>query len=378
MRLRIDCFLALAGALVGVSPAFGQDITITSGTQTFTGLTYADTMTVGPGAAAEFEAGLVLNGGTLINNGGLLDFVPPLPKSLTGTGTVTFGVTDTNDVDSYLRVDHIGSGITIETGPAFSGVYPEAHISGSGSVVDTNLDLDATVNVTGGMVYVASSGITDTADATFNLSGGGLRVSGDYTTAQIGTLNQTGGDFWLAGDIDNAGQTLVVPDNPGTFRLNGWITGGNLNNTNGSTLLVAGAGAILEDVTSRTNIRVVDGAELDIRGSTNFDTAQVIELVDDSQLYFRNTANPSTTSSWISARPQPTPTSGSPATRRLRSAQTPSSAPMVGTARSSPSRPPTQTPGTTKARSKPPRPGAPSRWLVMSSTPARSARSTAG
>lgn len=291
MRLRIDCFLALAGALVGVSPAFGQDITITSGTQTFTGLTYADTMTVGPGAAAEFEAGLVLNGGTLINNGGLLDFVPPLPKSLTGTGTVTFGVTDTNDVDSYLRVDHIGSGITIETGPAFSGVYPEAHISGSGSVVDTNLDLDATVNVTGGMVYVASSGITDTADATFNLSGGGLRVSGDYTTAQIGTLNQTGGDFWLAGDIDNAGQTLVVPDNPGTFRLNGWITGGNLNNTNGSTLLVAGAGAILEDVTSRTNIRVVDGAELDIRGSTNFDTAQVIELVDDSQLYFRNTAN---------------------------------------------------------------------------------------
>ncbi|HEY1381044.1 MAG TPA: hypothetical protein VGF55_29870, partial [Gemmataceae bacterium] len=78
---------------------------------------------------------------------------------------------------------------------------------------------------------------------TLAISGGTLNLAGDFTTANLGALNRTGGVVNVTGNLDNTGATLALTDagpvSTGSFTLasGGTITGGTVTTVGSARLL---------------------------------------------------------------------------------------------------------------------------------------------
>ena len=91
---------------------------------------------------------------------------------------------------------------------------------------------------------------------TMTLSTGTLSLGGTFTTADLGTLQRTGGDLHLAGTLDNVGSTFTLNAKTGSLRFQGGrINGGTVVAAEQTALLVEDAGALLNGVTLDAELR---------------------------------------------------------------------------------------------------------------------------
>ncbi|WP_345736066.1 Ig-like domain-containing protein [Prosthecobacter algae] len=129
---------------------------------------------------------------------------------------------------------------------------------------------EGTITATAGNLHF--EGYTDqpwTNLGTLNLSGTGkLTMAGDFTLAQLGTLNRTGGTVNIAGTLDNTGKTLALNAATGSWNIlsAGKILGGTVTTADGSLLTVAqNAVATLESVNLQGTVQVTEG-QLNLNG----------------------------------------------------------------------------------------------------------------
>ena len=133
------------------------------------------------------------------------------------------------------------------------------------------------------------------------ISGGTLVLGGAFTTAQLGTVSDTGGTVSLTGTLANAGGTLTLGAGASAWpslSLSGTIAGGTILDSSGALQADSAGGALLDGVTYQGTLalaaagsflRVRDGlaltgvadvlgagAVLDFQGSQTFNRAAVL------------------------------------------------------------------------------------------------------
>jgi hypothetical protein len=101
----------------------------------------------------------------------------------------------------------------------------------------------------GDTLYLGASGTTWSNTGSIAVtSGGALRLRGNFTTAQLAGISDTGGTVYIDGTLDNTGGTLNV--GPGTSLssvvLDGTITGGTIVDRGSSVHCVPTSGTIYD------------------------------------------------------------------------------------------------------------------------------------
>lgn len=121
-----------------------------------------------------------------------------------------------------------------------------------------------------------------TNTGTIRLTDGTLTLGGNFTMADVGALERTGGTVNLAGILDNTGQTLTLDAFGGGWQLtsalntSGAIQGGQVAADGDRELIVAYAangapgdiGGHLVDIDVYPDVRVMPGARLSVDGTT--------------------------------------------------------------------------------------------------------------
>ena len=160
--------------------------------------------------------------------------------NLSGNGQVVFG----NGVVSYIFGNFtIGSGITLRAG---SGSIGNGAVINEGTIIADGANQTLTVQ---GSPFTNRGTVEIKNGATFALAGtwsnrgvvrlneSTLNLGGVFTTADIGTIQRTGGTVKLAGLLDNTGATLALNDQTGTLvQEGGTIKGGRLTTSGGGAL----------------------------------------------------------------------------------------------------------------------------------------------
>jgi hypothetical protein len=192
--------------------------------------------------------GLVLNGVTLnaptTVNGAVR---VAAGESLAGTADIKMATT-TALVGTTSGTFTIGSNLDVHgrgtVGGAVTGLSPlvnHGHVS---------------ADVAGAVLLVRGDGITN--DGTFEVKNNAvLSFGGTFTTAGLGTIVNNGGTLLIAGNLQNAGQTLTV-NSVSNWRMGqgGRITGGVITTAPGQKLVV-------DATTSGFNGVTLDGVTLD-------------------------------------------------------------------------------------------------------------------
>jgi hypothetical protein len=208
----------------------------------------------------------ISGGGTFIINGGTLDDVT-LSTSVTGSAKARNGIKlDGGRIDG--AVEFIGTQTVSGNGTlAFAGVNALIHSSsgvltiGSDVVIESGSSLgqiggtNSGLVVNRGTVWAKDSGETVRLfnrwrnEGILKVTDGKLEI-GNATTANIGTIERTGGTVSLIGTLDNGGAALALNGRTGSWQLegDGVIRGGSVSTHDGAELLVARKGA-LEGVT---------------------------------------------------------------------------------------------------------------------------------
>src|SRR5262249_31070003 len=115
-------------------------------------------------------------------------------------------------------------------------------IVGAGSFVN-----QGTIDVSNGdTLSINSNGWSNSRSS--DVSGGMLNLGGSFTTAQLGTINHTGGVLNVSGVLDNTGATLDVGSGTAlaTLTLGGTIKNGTIA---AAGIGVLGTGGTLDGVT---------------------------------------------------------------------------------------------------------------------------------
>ncbi|MEZ6130775.1 MAG: PKD domain-containing protein [Planctomycetaceae bacterium] len=194
----------------------------------------------------------------------------------------------------------IASGGVVETAPGFGGsvlIGPNFQF-GSASMTLVNQGTirssvsgrtvtvqpaaftnNGSLEVTDGTLTI-NSGDWQSSSGMIDVSGGTLRLDGNYRTASLNQSNitRTGGAVLIGGNFDNSGETLTLNNATGSWRIDGGtITGGTVNLLDGQTLSAASnsnnrlsgvtvSGELLLDLTS---------SRVKIENGTTFTTARL-------------------------------------------------------------------------------------------------------
>ena len=212
-----------------------------------------------------------------------------------GAGTYTI-----SDTGSITLASGSGGNLQIN---AFSGAFDlvndgliSANAAGRTLTVNTSsFTNNATVETTTGTLALSSTnwtnaGLIQASNATLNLSGSWsnqtgqitvnnslLNLGGSFTTAGLGAITRTGGTVDLTGSLNNATDTLTLDAASGSWNLRGGtITGGTVNTSGGSTLLLTTSGGTLSNVQFNGDVLAnATSSFVNLAGATRFDTLRL-------------------------------------------------------------------------------------------------------
>lgn len=187
-----------------------------------------------------------------------------------GNHTVTFGASSVITNSTASGTNEIGSdnfvagtsvvqnqGLIRNTGAGQLTINADTFRNQSGGIVRATagtlvITSPGEINQTGGTFDVNGGTLTLGGtnwdnNGTITLSSGTLNLGGTFATANIGTVNRTGGAVQITGTMDNASATLALNAATGSYVLGttltspvttGIITGGSITSADGSTLRV--------------------------------------------------------------------------------------------------------------------------------------------
>ncbi len=321
--------LTLAGGTIlnsVVSTAKGASLVISNGT--LDGVTVNGVLDVGDtysGANLTVTNGLVLNGTMPVGNPtnasfGLANFSGT--QTLGGSGTVVFG----NETYGFgfitanaLRLPTggttltIGGGITVRGQNGFVGysdyyvgpqnvsvvnqgtiscdvsggtiVVSAQPLSNQGLLAASNGGLlnvqDLATNV--GQISLVGGGVMSvggnwTNAGTINATNSTLNFGGDFTLADLGVFNRSGGTVNLTGTINNSNTMLTLNATTGSLVLNGGtVQGGAITSTSGASFIIRSG--TLDGVTVNGNWDVgasVDGAILTVTNGLTLNRTMLV------------------------------------------------------------------------------------------------------
>lgn len=220
----------------------------------------AGTFTIGPTGVIRLAENLQGNvgigasaGGVIINNGLILSEAPGRSLSLGGTTFTNNGQIVVNDGTLRVGVDWVNAGVVSATNSQF-------FLSGSWS------------NAAGSITLVNST----------------LKLGGEFSTADLGTISRTDSSIDLTGALDNSGAILAFDAQRGAWNMRGGsIIGGSLEFDDDNRLLFNPESGYLVDVQVNADLILEDYRDaLEIRGSTRFGVARL--LGSESSLRFGN------------------------------------------------------------------------------------------
>jgi RHS repeat-associated protein len=207
--------------------------------------------------------------GNFLFNGGTFTFDGNATLSAMGSGQVEFtGATVDGTGTLSLSGDTAWSAGTISPAldVASGGVLT---ISTDNSLSVSNLTNDGTVNLVSGLNLTLTGDWTNESGTIGISTGTALYLGSDFTTAQLGTLNDSGGQVALAGTLDNTGGTLdVAPDTVGSSLLletGSSITGGTIDETSGADLAVGHSQTATLDGVAVMGIGDIDDSQSDAK-----------------------------------------------------------------------------------------------------------------
>ena len=188
------------------------------------------------------SGGTLTVGGTLDLRGGALNLTAATGTWQIGGGTLRNGTVTTSG-GAELRF----------TGAAVSTL--------DGITLQTDIQLASTA--------VLFAGAWSNRGTITLTSGGGLQLGGIFTLAMLGTYRVTGGGIVVTGTLQNAGQTLALTTQTGSWTLSGGtISGGTVTTAAGVSLIVNRNGGRLDgvtvtgDLTVQGNLRVSNNLSL--------------------------------------------------------------------------------------------------------------------
>jgi len=113
------------------------------------------------------------------------------------------------------------------------------------------------------------------------LPGGTLRIGGSTGTSELGSI-QNDGEVVFEGSLNNDGQTLIIGDSAGVWRLasEGVIKGGTIETRDGNVLRVGQTYATLTDVALEGDALVEQFATLRVTGSFSLDGTITLQGTD--------------------------------------------------------------------------------------------------
>ena len=137
----------------------------------------------------------------------------------------------------------IGSGVTISASP------PSAASMTIG-LATAPLINNGTITCNNSLARMTITGASWINNGTINIGSGSLTLGGTITTADLGTIHNTGGTLILGGTLDNSAGTLDLA-NTGSLELaGGTVHGGTILSTDpGAALFTNGNSATLDGVT---------------------------------------------------------------------------------------------------------------------------------
>jgi|GEM_PF-3055088 len=185
-----------------------------------------------------------------------------------------------------------GDTITVEAGPAGGSVSNSGTIQAitGGTVVLTQLSINATLgtlSAAGATSSLSISGTNYLNHGLINVTSGTLNLGGTFSLASVGNLtNNSGGTINLTGIMDNTGSTLSLATvtsssgppptfiEPGPWFLRGGtITNGAVSDATGADLILTNSGGVLSGVT------ITSGSVLDATQFGNANATVTLGLV---------------------------------------------------------------------------------------------------
>ncbi len=222
-------------------------------------LYFYGTQSVSGNGAFQFESGDGFHGLELSTNDGSVSGAVD-PGVLTFEAGISLHLGHYAGLRAYGQTAHLISKGTIT---ANLPVPPEINYA-TAVYMTGRFTNEGTMTATAGHLYF--QGYTDQPWnnlGTVNLSGTGkLTMAGDFTRAQLGTLNRTGGTVNIAGTLDNTGRTLALNAASGDWHMisGGKILGGTVTMADAALLIVPkGAAAALESVNLQGTVQVTEG-----------------------------------------------------------------------------------------------------------------------
>ncbi len=245
--------------LHGATLALDGDGLVLPNIQVFGGLTLEDT-TLRLGQA---QAGGVPSGGVFLSDGGMLG----------GTGLILFDGTDQSNNRVHGPGMVIGPDITIRT-------YVNGGRVGGPTHTWTNQ----------GLIHLQTPGTVMsiegnwTNQGTLRVEDGELQLHGTFTTPGIGHLERTGGQVAVLGTLNNAGHTLALNEQTGSwlFLVNSRINGGTVTTADGVSLITYGTTTnqrvTLDHVALDADVILTQASRLESLGGLNLPAGRSISL----------------------------------------------------------------------------------------------------
>ena len=291
--------LTLSGGTIQggtVTASGGSDLVSANGT--LDGVTLNGDVTVSTAASLTVTNGLELNGVLTLDctSDDWTSLYFDGTQELKGTGDVEFGGTYTGWDGMYARGDGdsnpatltIGPGITVQGSMSglIGGQYNNDSVVNQGTIDADTAGQTITIGValTGGVLNWSNAGLLQTAN------GGTLNLSGQLTTAGLGTFSSTGGTVNLTGTLDNTGTTLALTAATGSLTLSGGtIQGGTVTASGGSDLV--SANGTLDGVTLNGDVTVSTAASLTVTNGLELNGVLTLDCTSDdwTSLYFDGT-----------------------------------------------------------------------------------------
>ena len=236
------------------------------------GTTYEGDLSLGGGAAVGFDVGQTLDNQTIAL--GTADYINTI--SAEGAGTLTLGpnmhihgcgrIRDAQFIYEHATIVNQGL-ISANVDDEMLSIWPAVFIN-EGTLTATNgstLQIGGPEKVTT-WTNTASGTITAdhakldlwgdwTNEGVINITDSTMYMRGEFTTADLGTINRSGGSVHLCGTLDNTDDTLDLDAATGQWNLwDGTIRGGTVRISEGGGLMCGwyGSGSVprcyLEDV----------------------------------------------------------------------------------------------------------------------------------